>query len=273
MTDTIEKIASLIDDELSLLNDLIRTSTASQVVLINQISEYIIASGGKRIRPSVLLLIHKALAQDSTKNLNQAVLLAAVIEFIHTSTLLHDDVVDESDLRRNQKSANQIWGNAASVLVGDFLYSRSFQMMLKSNNPKVLEILADTTNSIAEGEVLQLLETQNCDLSVEKYFEIINRKTAILFASSTQIAALIAGKDKNCQKNATNFGMHIGRLFQIVDDTLDYFGKDDEMGKNLGDDWAERKVTLPLICAFQSKRGDFFKAIFLPISLKIPTMQ
>jgi octaprenyl-diphosphate synthase len=215
------------------------------VVLINQVSEYIIGAGGKRLRPMLLLLAAQALGHRGP----DAHQLAAVVEFIHTATLLHDDVVDESDLRRGRRTANAVWGNAASVLVGDFLYSRSFQLMVELDRMEVMRILADTTNQIAEGEVLQLLHVRNPDTDEAAYLRVIERKTAVLFAAATRLGALLAGADAKTCDALHEYGLQLGYAFQIADDVLDYAADADALGKNLGDDLAEGKATLPLIHA------------------------
>jgi octaprenyl-diphosphate synthase len=226
----------------------IRERLASDVALINSISEYIIGAGGKRLRPAVLLLIARALDYRGTAH----VLLAAVIEFIHTATLLHDDVVDESDLRRGRATANARFGNAASVLVGDFLYSRSFQMMVDARSMRVMRILADATNRIAEGEVLQLLNVHDPSVNEERYFSVVERKTATLFEAGSRIAAVLAGADGRTEDSCGTYGASLGRAFQIVDDMLDYSGHTADIGKRLGDDLREGKVTLPLIHALRN---------------------
>ncbi|MDE2407158.1 MAG: polyprenyl synthetase family protein [Xanthomonadaceae bacterium] len=232
------------------LDALIRRRLASDVVLINQVAEYIIGAGGKRLRPMLLLLTAGALGDGHGKDIGaDAHQLAAVVEFIHTSTLLHDDVVDESDLRRGRKTANAVWGNAASVLVGDFLYSRSFQLMVELERMDVQKILADTTNMIAEGEVLQLLHVRNPDTDEAAYLRVIERKTAILFAAATRLGALLAGADAATQQALHDYGLALGYAFQIADDVLDYASDAQTLGKNLGDDLAEGKMTLPLIHA------------------------
>jgi octaprenyl-diphosphate synthase len=215
------------------------------VVLINQVAEYIIGAGGKRLRPMLLLLAAGSLGHGGP----DAHQLAAVIEFIHTATLLHDDVVDESDLRRGRRTANAVWGNAASVLVGDFLYSRSFQLMVELDRVEVMRILADTTNLIAEGEVLQLLHVRNPDTDEAAYLRVIERKTAVLFAAATRLGALLAGADEAVQQRLHDYGLNLGYAFQIADDVLDYTSDAATLGKNLGDDLAEGKATLPLIHA------------------------
>jgi len=227
------------------VNRLIRERLASDVVLINQISEHIIAAGGKRLRPMLVLLAARALGYRGNDHLQ----MAAIIEFIHTSTLLHDDVVDESDLRRGRKTANALWGNAASVLVGDFLYSRSFQLMVELDRMPVMRILANTTNAIAEGEVLQLLHVHNPDTDEAAYLRVIERKTAVLFAAATRLGALLAGATEAQQAAMERFGLALGYAFQIADDVLDYTADASTLGKNLGDDLAEGKATLPLIHA------------------------
>ena len=214
------------------VNALIRQRLASDVVLINQIAEHIIGGGGKRLRPML-------------------VLLAAVVEFIHTATLLHDDVVDESDLRRGRKTANALWGNAASVLVGDFLYSRAFQMMVEADEMRVMRILADTTNRIAEGEVLQLLNIHNPDVDEAAYLRVIERKTAVLFAAATRLGGLLGGLPAAQEEVLAAFGLNLGYAFQIADDVLDYVSDAGTLGKNIGDDLAEGKATLPLIYAIE----------------------
>lgn len=230
----------------------------SDVVLVNQIGFHIVNSGGKRLRPMLVALSACALGYQG----NQHTTLAAVIEFIHTATLLHDDVVDESDMRRGDDTANAIWGNAASVLVGDFLYSRSFEMMVGVNNMRVMDILSHTTNAIAEGEVLQLLNINNPDTSEAQYLEVIRRKTAKLFEAATQLGAVLANKDEAIEKALANYGLHLGNAFQIMDDMLDYMADPEELGKNLGDDLAEGKPTLPLIHAMANgtqEQSDFIK--------------
>ncbi|ORU91055.1 MAG: octaprenyl diphosphate synthase [Cycloclasticus sp. symbiont of Poecilosclerida sp. N] len=217
----------------------------SDVVLINQIGFHIVNSGGKRLRPMLVALSACALGYEG----KQHTTLAAVIEFIHTATLLHDDVVDESDMRRGDETANAIWGNAASVLVGDFLYSRSFEMMVAVNNMRVMDILSHTTNAIAEGEVLQLLNINNPDTSEAQYLEVIHRKTAKLFEAATQLGAVLVKTDENIEKALATYGLHLGNAFQIMDDMLDYTANVEELGKNLGDDLAEGKPSLPLIHA------------------------
>src|SRR5690606_17195366 len=213
--------------------------------LINQIADHIISAGGKRLRPMLVMLAGHAAGGAGPVHHQ----LAAIIEFIHTSTLLHDDVVDESDLRRGRSTANALWGNAPSVLVGDFLYSRSFQLMVELDRMPVMRILADTTNRIAEGEVLQLLHVRNPDTDETAYLNVIERKTAVLFAAGTRLGALASGADEAIQQALYDYGMHLGYAFQIADDVLDYSGDADALGKNLGDDLAEGKATLPLIRA------------------------
>jgi len=244
-------IQSLAADDMAAVDALIRRRLASDVVLVNQVAEHIVAAGGKRLRPMLLLLAARALGHSGP----DAHQLAAVVEFIHTSTLLHDDVVDESDLRRGRKTANALWGNAASVLVGDFLYSRSFQMMVELERIEVMQLLADTTNAIAEGEVLQLLHVRNPDTDEAAYLRVIERKTAVLFAAATQLGALLAGADEATQQRLYAYGLHLGHAFQIADDVLDYSANETDLGKHLGDDLAEGKATLPLIHAMAHADG------------------
>jgi octaprenyl-diphosphate synthase len=233
--------------DMAAVDALIRARLASDVVLINQIAEHIIGGGGKRLRPMLVLLAAQAMGYQGRHH----VLLAAVVEFIHTATLLHDDVVDESDLRRGRRTANALWGNAASVLVGDFLYSRSFQMMVEADDMRVMRILADTTNQIAEGEVLQLLNIHNPDTDETAYLRVIERKTAVLFAAATRLGALLAGAPDAQEEALARFGLNLGFAFQIADDVLDYVSDADTLGKNIGDDLAEGKATLPLIYAIE----------------------
>lgn len=234
------------------VDELIRGRLASDVVLVNQISHHIIGGGGKRMRPLLHLLCARAAGYRGQHHIQ----LAAVIEFIHTATLLHDDVVDESGRRRGQETAHRIWGNAASVLVGDFLYSRSFQMMVEIESLEVMRILADTTNTIAEGEVLQLMQMGNADLSVEDYFRVISDKTACLFSASARLGGVLAGRSPADCESLAEFGLFLGQAFQIADDVLDYQANDSELGKNIGDDLAEGKVTLPLILGLERSSGD-----------------
>lgn len=239
------RIQALAAADMAAVDALIRRRLASDVVLINQIAEHIINAGGKRLRPMLVVLAGQATGGAGPDHHQ----LAAIIEFIHTSTLLHDDVVDESDLRRGRSTANAIWGNAASVLVGDFLYSRSFQLMVELDRMEVMRILADTTNRIAEGEVLQLLHVRNPDTDEAAYLRVIERKTAVLFAAGTRLGALASGADEAVQQALYDYGMNLGYAFQIADDVLDYTADVAELGKNLGDDLAEGKATLPLIRA------------------------
>ncbi|MEQ1804689.1 MAG: polyprenyl synthetase family protein [Burkholderiaceae bacterium] len=220
---------------------------ASDVVLINQIAQHIISAGGKRMRPMLVLLFAGALGFRGPERFE----LAATVEFIHTATLLHDDVVDESALRRGRQTANSMFGNSASVLVGDFVYSRAFQMMVSIDNMRVLEILADATNVIAEGEVLQLMNMHDPDLSVEDYLRVIRFKTAKLFEASARIGAVLANADPTVEESCASFGRSLGTAFQLVDDLLDYEGATSELGKNVGDDLREGKPTLPLLIAME----------------------
>jgi octaprenyl-diphosphate synthase len=242
-------IQALTAADMAAVDALIRRRLASDVVLVNQVAEHIVAAGGKRLRPMLLLLAARALGAAQGPLGADAHQLAAVVEFIHTATLLHDDVVDESDLRRGRKTANALFGNAPSVLVGDFLYSRSFQLMVELERMPVMRILADTTNAIAEGEVLQLLHIRNPDTDETAYLRVIERKTAVLFAAATRLGALLAGADDAAQQRLHDYGMALGYAFQIADDVLDYSADETTLGKHLGDDLAEGKATLPLIHA------------------------
>jgi octaprenyl-diphosphate synthase len=226
---------------------MIRRRLESDVVLIRQVAEYIIASGGKRLRPAMLLLAAGATGYRGSHHHE----LAAVVEFIHTATLLHDDVVDESGLRRGRKTANAAFGNAASVLVGDFLYSRAFQMMLTVDDMRVMAVLAEATNTIAEGEVLQLLNVHNADTDEARYLEVVRRKTAKLFEAATRLGAILGKAAPEGEEGLAQYGMHVGTAFQLIDDVLDYSGDLHETGKNLGDDLNEGKPTLPLIYAMR----------------------
>ena len=225
------------------VNKVIRERLHSEVSLVNQIAEYIISAGGKRIRPVLVLLVANAYGYKGTAHHE----LAAVVEFIHTATLLHDDVVDESSMRRGRQTANALFGNAASVLVGDFLHSRSFQLMVALDNMRVMQILSDATNVIAEGEVLQLLNMHDPDVTQESYLTVIRSKTAKLFEASAQLGALIAGASEADIEAAAEYGRSLGTAFQLIDDVLDYAGDAAEIGKNVGDDLREGKPTLPLI--------------------------
>jgi len=269
-------IQALAAPDMTAVDALIRRRLASDVVLINQVAEYIIGAGGKRLRPMLLLLAAGALGGRAGIG-PDAHQLAAVVEFIHTATLLHDDVVDESDLRRGRRTANAVWGNAASVLVGDFLYSRSFQLMVELDRLEVMRILADTTNTIAEGEVLQLLHVRNPDTDEAAYLRVIERKTAILFAAATRLGALLAGADAATQQALHDYGLRLGYAFQIADDVLDYASDAETMGKNLGDDLAEGKATLPLIHAMRhsdaATRGELRRIVEHGEVDALPTVQ
>ncbi len=251
-TPDIRPVIDLCADDMSSVNSLIRDSLDSSVVLIRQISQYIIDSGGKRLRPMLVIMAARACGYQGRHH----VTLAAIIEFIHTATLLHDDVVDDSDLRRGKETAHAVWGNAASVLVGDFLYSRSFQMMVGVDSMRVMEDLANTTNTIAEGEVEQLLNMYDPEVSQQRYFSVIEKKTARLFEAACQLGAVLTGRDDLATALAT-FGRELGTAFQVADDVLDYSADADKLGKNSGDDLAEGKVTLPLIlCREQAGEED-----------------
>ncbi len=243
---------ALVANDMAAVNTLIRTRLASDVVLINQIGAHIIGSGGKRLRPMLVLLAAQAALYAGDEHIQ----LAAVVEFIHTATLLHDDVVDESDLRRGRKTANAVWGNAASVLVGDFLYSRAFQLMVELERMRVMKILADTTNAIAEGEVLQLLHINNPDTDEAAYLQVVERKTAVLFSAATRLGAVLGGLPREQEEALALYGLHLGFAFQIADDVLDYVSDSDTLGKNIGDDLAEGKPTLPLIYAIQHSKPE-----------------
>ncbi|NOZ53299.1 MAG: octaprenyl diphosphate synthase [Gammaproteobacteria bacterium] len=242
---SIDQVYELIEHDMGLVNQLIKTRLHSEVALINQLSNYIIYSGGKRLRPVLVLLSAKAFDYQGHQHTN----LAAIIEFIHTATLLHDDVVDASQKRRGNDTANAIWGNETAVLVGDFLYSRAFQMMVDANNMRIMEILSNATNTIAEGEVLQLLNCHDPDTTEQRYMDVIHYKTAKLFEAAGQLGAIIAVTAPEQEMAMAKYGMHLGTAFQLVDDVLDYSASSQTIGKNIGDDLAEGNPTLPLIRA------------------------
>jgi octaprenyl-diphosphate synthase len=244
--DTLDRILALVDNDLAAVNRRIDERLKSDVALIRSLGTYIIAGGGKRLRPVALLLAARACGYRGG---DHHITLAAVIEFIHTATLLHDDVVDASDLRRGQATANAVWGNEASILTGDFLYSRSFEMMVEVGSMQVMEILAATTNRIAEGEVLQLLSIHSPEVTEEQYRQTVERKTARLFEAAGRLAAVISGQPATVEEALGRYGLHMGIAFQMVDDLLDYDAEESATGKHLGDDLAEGKATLPLIHA------------------------
>ena len=241
---SLETLRQLVAEDWTAVNRLVVQRLGSDVALVNQVAHHIVHSGGKRLRPLTVLLAAKAAGYDGESH----VPAAAIVEFIHTATLLHDDVVDDSGLRRGQETANALFGNQASVLVGDFLYSRSFQMMVELGEMRILEVLADATNTIAEGEVLQLMNCNNPDITEADYLEVIYRKTAKLFEAGTRIGAILAGGQMS-EQPLILYGRHLGQAFQLVDDALDYGATTKELGKNIGDDLAEGKPTLPLIYA------------------------
>ena len=245
---SIDEINQLIADDMDKLNACIQSRLHSEVVLINQIGGHIINSGGKRLRPIIHLLCARAFAYNGSQHID----LSAIIEFIHTATLLHDDVVDNSDLRRGEDTANALWGNAVSVLVGDFLYSRAFEMMVEIDRMQIMGILSKATNTIAEGEVLQLLNCHDPDTTEERYLEVIHSKTAKLFEAASELAAVICDRPLEERQAMAKYGMHLGCAFQLIDDVLDYTSSAEDMGKNLGDDLAEGKPTLPLIYAMRN---------------------
>lgn len=249
---TLDEIRRLISADLDAVDAEIRKELASDVALINQLGHYIINSGGKRLRPMLVLLAARAMGYDGAHHIG----LAAVVEFIHTSTLLHDDVVDASNMRRGKDSANAIWGNEASVLVGDFLYSRAFQMMVRADNMRIQRVFAEATNRIAEGEVLQLLNVHDPDTDEARYFDVIERKTARLFEAGTEIGGILAEATDNELAALREYGLQLGNAFQLIDDVLDYDGTEQEFGKHLGDDLAEGKPTLPLIFAMREGTAD-----------------
>ena len=243
-----ESLQNFIAEDMQAVDRVIRDRLHSEVVLVRQVSEYIVNSGGKRLRPILVILSSGCFGYRGQAHHE----LAAVVEFIHTATLLHDDVVDESELRRGNQTANALFGNAASVLVGDFLYSRAFQMMVAVDNMRVMQIMSDATNIIAEGEVLQLLNCHDADIDEENYLKVIRYKTAKLFEAAARLGAVIGGGTVEQEAAMARYGMHLGTAFQLVDDVLDYSGNSKETGKNIGDDLAEGKPTLPLLYAMKN---------------------
>lgn len=254
-------INQLIAEDLHIVDAVIRESLHSEIALVRQVADYIISSGGKRLRPALVILVAGACGYRGSAHHR----LAAIVEFIHTATLLHDDVVDDSSMRRGRATANASFGNPASVLVGDFLYSRSFQMMVEVRNMRVMEVLADATNTIAEGEVLQLLNVHNVDVTEGDYLKVVRSKTAKLFEAACRLGGIVSGVTLELETAFAQFGTHIGTAFQLVDDILDYSGDLERTGKNLGDDLAEGKATLPLIyamrCASPSQKEAIRRAI------------
>ena len=250
-------VQALVATDMQAVNDLINRRLHSEVALINQLGHYIIHSGGKRLRPQLALLAARAAGYEGTRHID----IAAIVEFIHTATLLHDDVVDDSAMRRGQDTANALWGNEAAVLVGDFLYSRSFEMMVEVGDMRVMEILSHATNTIAEGEVLQLLNCHDAGTTEVRYMEVIQSKTAKLFEAACQLGVVLAAKPPAVEQAMAAYGMHLGTAFQLVDDVLDYRSTSDEIGKNVGDDLAEGKPTLPLIYAMANGSREQAKVI------------
>ncbi len=254
---TLESLREFTSADMGRVNRVIEQHLSSDVVLINQLSQHIIHSGGKRLRPMLVMLAAKSCGYEGQSD----ALLAAIIECIHTATLLHDDVVDESEMRRGQQTASTIWGNEAAVLVGDYLYSRSFQMMVRVQSMEIMNLLADTTNTIAQGEVLQLLNINDPDTSEAKYLEVIYNKTACLFEAACRIGAIISHSGEKLERAFSDYGKHLGIAFQLVDDALDYEADSESLGKNVGDDLAEGKPTLPLIYVLQKGTEDEKKLI------------
>ncbi|GFD67623.1 octaprenyl diphosphate synthase [Alteromonas sp. KUL156] len=253
----IDQIRALSNDDMQAVNQLIQQQVDSDVALINQLGFYIVNSGGKRLRPLLTVLSARAMGIEN----NDHHTLAAIVEFIHTATLLHDDVVDESTMRRGRETANAIFGNQASVLVGDFLYTRSFQMMVSLKRMRVMEILSEATNQIAEGEVLQLMNCNDASTTEARYFDVIYGKTARLFEAATQLAAVLTDQNEHIEQAMQEYGKHLGTAFQLADDILDYMADSEEMGKNAGDDLAEGKPTLPLLYAMWHAKNDDDKAL------------
>jgi octaprenyl-diphosphate synthase len=246
-TVTLEQLYTLIGPDMQAVDKVIRDRLYSDVALVRQVAEYIIGAGGKRMRPALVLLTAGAMGYEGNRHHE----MAAVVEFIHTATLLHDDVVDESALRRGRDTANAMFGNAASVLVGDFLYSRAFQMMVQVDNMRIMQVLSNATNVIAEGEVLQLMNCHDADVDETRYMQVIHFKTAKLFEAAAQLGGILGGADPQLEEALARYGMHLGTAFQLVDDVLDYSGQEATTGKHLGDDLAEGKPTLPLIHVMQ----------------------
>jgi len=244
----IDNIKALVAEDMKAVDTVIQHRLSSEVVLVNQLSQYIVNSGGKRLRPLLSLMASQAYGYEGEHHHT----LAAIIEFIHTATLLHDDVVDESEMRRGRETANALFGNAASVLVGDFLYSRAFEMMVDVGSMKVMQILAETTNVIAEGEVMQLMNCHDADTTEQRYLDVIHAKTAKLFEAATRLGAVLCERPESEEQAMASYGMHLGTAFQLIDDVLDYSSSSEEMGKNVGDDLAEGKPTLPLIYAMRN---------------------
>ena len=253
----LENLKQLLAADMAAVDRVIRSRLSSEVVLVNQVAEYIINSGGKRLRPALVVLSAKAFGYQGKWHHD----LAAVVEFIHTATLLHDDVVDESDLRRGKATASALFGNAASVLVGDFLYSRAFQMMVEVGEMRVMQTLADATNVIAEGEVLQLLNCHDADVEIANYMRVIHCKTAKLFEAAMRLGAILGKTSADDEAAAAQYGIHLGTAFQLIDDVLDYSADEQETGKHLGDDLAEGKPTLPLIYAMQHGSPEQVKVV------------
>ena len=248
----LSEIKALVKDDLEATYQLISAQLFSDVSLIKTIGQHIVGGGGKRLRPLTTLLAARALNVSGDEHIE----LATVIEFIHTATLLHDDVVDQSERRRGQPTPNALWGNQASVLVGDFLYSRAFQLLATRNNIPVMKVLANTTNAIAEGEVLQLMNCNDPDISQASYYQVISNKTAELFSAATRIGAIAANADAGALQAMTDYGLHFGIAYQIIDDLLDYSASSEQLGKNIGDDLAEGKITLPLIFALERTQAE-----------------
>jgi octaprenyl-diphosphate synthase len=247
----LKDIQNLVQDDIAKTDQVLIDHLSSDVALINQMSDYIIGAGGKRLRPLLLLLCARATNYQGEYHH----LMAVVIELIHTATLLHDDIVDESNTRRGKDSVNEVWGNAASVLVGDFLYSRAFEMMVKPNSMRIMKLLSKATNEIAQGEVMQLLNCQNSAITEKEYYRVIERKTAILFQAATQIGAILSKTDETQESALRDYGLHLGNAFQIIDDVLDYESDKKSMGKEVGDDLAGGKTTLPMIYALENTSG------------------
>ncbi|HWA49302.1 MAG TPA: polyprenyl synthetase family protein, partial [Dongiaceae bacterium] len=248
--DALERLSRLVNDEMERVNELILQNMQSPVALIPQLAGHIIAAGGKRLRPVLTLASSQLCGYRGPRSAG----LAACVEFIHTATLLHDDVVDDSDLRRGEASANVLWGNKASVLVGDFLFSRAFQLMVADGSLRILEILCGASAKIAEGEVLQLMTSNDTATNEQAYLEVIKGKTAVLFAAACEVGAVVADRPKREQEALAGFGLNLGIAFQLIDDMLDYSARQSELGKTVGDDFREGKITLPVILAF--RRGD-----------------